>query len=369
MALLDKNSLSSAPRQPPRRERVLRKFFYLLILTFYRVDERSQKFLWIISTFLTNYLVYATNILALTALHWRKKVKKIIIYALLAAICLYAETSYALDWFPASELREEEITAIRNATGAWKIPNEIVKFGWDGEVLVLLMEDGSLAIYGSGGGMTQNIETAPNTDVLTDSEYSTKQSAFPLTDEEILKSLVIGLEDRLYEMKWDKKYDYTETDVLFSKIIKVLIATTFPEEDTWSPKSDPNLRNAIEKLAYLGRHHGRRYGTPIVELLELLSRKYSRNELLSDNLRKSLEGLISIRKDDVFYEGPEIDKPSAEEQIIYAGKLLEFYQDHPNAYINIFEDDRYKGTTEEHLKEIAPEILQKLRALKIERLR
>lgn len=292
--------------------------------------------------------------------------KRIIIYALLTASCLYAETSYALDWFPASELGEEEKSAIRNATGAWKIPDGITKFGWDGEVLVLLMEDGSLAIYGNGGGMTQNIETAPNTDVLTDSEYSTKQSAFPLTDEEISKFLVIGLEDRLYKMKWDKKYDYTETDVLFSKIIKVLIATTFPEEDTL-PKSDPNLRNAIERLAYLGRHHGKRYGTPIVELLELLSRKYSRNELLSDNLRKSLEGLINISKDDMFYEGPEIDKPSAEEQIIYAGKLLEFYQDHPNAYINIFEDDRYKGTTEKHLKEIAPEILQKLRTLKAAR--
>ena len=88
--------------------------------------------------------------------------KKIIIYALLAASFSCAGTSWALDWFPASELGEEEISVIRSATGVWKIPEDIAEFGWDGKNLVLIMEDGTIGVYGSRSVSTKNINTAVN---------------------------------------------------------------------------------------------------------------------------------------------------------------------------------------------------------------
>ena len=274
--------------------------------------------------------------------------KKIIKYALLLTLCLYAGTSWALDWFPAQEMREEEESAIRNATGVWKIPDGIAEFGWDGRNLVLIMEDGTIGVYGSGSQKSEIVsikskvftsESYMNSLVPDDTLNESVQKP-RLKDTEVLDSLVAGLNSRLSSMRFDNKgHDYGEIDSFFYEALGILRKINWADTST-----DYHVSGDAERISWLSAY--RRYAMPLIETLSQLFEKHPENKQLSVILNWAIEYAVESKD-------PPMDETLTSQQRRSLGeKLFELAKAHPDKFY-------LYSSARTVLKVVAPDLVQK----------
>jgi hypothetical protein len=262
-----------------------------------------------------------------------KKVVKTLFLAIAASIAL-SQPAYSLEWPP----NEVKITCPR--------------------IIRATLPDGTFAYYGCG--TRENYarqELAANNPVETgQKELGAKIKNLQLIGiqtPEIISFLVATLKSRLFsaDISWD------ETNLLFSEALTMIEREEFYPEDKWGDfGTDFNIRYALEKLSGLGWYHTKRYGKVVVESLERLTSRYPKNEFLSDQLERSIKGLIFQDKN--VWEKNHAGLLTPMERREYAEKLIDFYTRNPERYILIGEDDIRE------LQIIAPEFLPHLKILK-----
>lgn len=181
-----------------------------------------------------------------------------------------------------------------------------------------------------------------------------------IKDLEVLRFLTEKFHERLHSFNRNKKANWKETDILFSKIMETVEKSEFyPNDDLLDFKTNSDLIYVVEQLAQVGWYHTKRYGRPAIELLERLVAKYPNNNLLEYRLEHAISWFI-FQADNVALTNPK-GLLTPDEQKEYAARLVGFYLQRPDwGWISIIGDEEKI----KKLANIAPEETQQLIAIR-----
>src|SRR3989338_904415 len=231
------------------------------------------------------------------------------------------------NWQQAKELSEGDYALLFSA-GVREIPSPVAKFARVGEYTIALkLQNGETVLAGAGEKRQKNRKkqetaTIPDEPVSYEQEYGYSQSATSTDkqadDEFPFKQLAL-LGSRLYrslaKMHTNDKYDFTNTDKLFSE------AVTLIEKLSWESGDDnggslPDFRFILS--------YGKRYGIPGVEVISRALNRFPENKYLQTSFEDAVYNAIRSTY------ASETDRPSAQEIGQLAQKLLEFYKKNDN---------------------------------------